>query len=119
VATNSNVTITGTRGVAHTALLMVTAPTLSSVTLNPTTVRGPNPSTGTVTLSGRAPAGGTVVTLSSSQTSVATVPGSVTVAAGATTANFTLTTRTVTTTTNVTISGTRGGTQTAVLTVTP
>src|SRR5437016_2283822 len=62
--------------------------TLSSVTLTPTTVNGGVPSTGLVTLSGAAPSGGAVVTLSSSNTSVATVPASVTVPAGASSARF-------------------------------
>jgi len=44
---------------------------LSSLSLNPTSVTGGNSSTGTVTLSGPAPAGGAQVTLSSSNTTVA------------------------------------------------
>ncbi len=64
---------------------------LSSVTLNPTSVVGGNPSTGTVTLTAPAPAGGAVVTLASTG-AVASVPASVTVPAGATSATFTITT---------------------------
>jgi probable HAF family extracellular repeat protein len=95
-----------------------TGVTLSSLTLNPTTVTGGSPSTGTVTLSGAAPTGGQVVTLGTSHLSVATVPSSVTVAAGATSASFTVTTSTVETSTNVIISGASGGiTKTADLTV--
>ena len=60
---------------------------MSSVSLNPTSVTGGASSTGTVTLSSAAPAGGAVVTLGSSNTAAATVPGSVTVAAGATSAH--------------------------------
>src|SRR6185437_13580720 len=56
--------------------------TLQSVSLNPTSVVGGNTSQGTVTLSGTAPAGGAVVTLTSSNTGVATVPARVTVAWG-------------------------------------
>src|SRR2546430_728232 len=63
--------------------------TLSTLSLNPTTVTGGDSSTGTVTLSGPAPSGGAQVALSSSDPSVATVPSSVTVAAGATSATFT------------------------------
>ena len=119
VASNTSVTITATRGVAKTAILTVTAPVLSSLTLNPTTVKGPAPSTGTVTLNGPAPSSGTTVTLSSSNTGVATVPASVTVSAGNTTATFTVTSKTVTSTATVTITGTKGVTKTASLTVTP
>jgi len=93
---------------------------LSSLSLNPTSVTGGNSSTGTVTLSGPAPAGGAQVTLSSSNTTVARVPSSVTVGAGATTATFTVTTSAVATSTTVTISAAYGGvTKTASLTVTP
>jgi len=70
-------------------------PTVSSLSLNPTTVAGGISSTGTVTLSAAAPSGGTVVSLVSSDTSVATVPASVTVPSGATSASFTVTTAAV------------------------
>jgi len=67
---------------------------LVSLALNPTTVTAPNPSTGTVTLSGPAPAGGLAVTLTSSDTRKARVPATVTVAAGQSSATFTVTTLT-------------------------
>jgi hypothetical protein len=93
---------------------------LSSLSLNPTSVTGGNSSTGTVTLSGPAPANGAQVTLSSSNTTAARVPSSVTVAAGATSATFTVSTSAVTASTTVTISATYGGaTRSASLTVTP
>ena len=119
VASNTSVNITGTLGVSRSASLSVTAPTVSSLALSPTSVVGGTPSTGTVTLAGPAPATGTVATLSSSSTSVASTPSSVTVAAGNSVATFTITTHTVTNSTSVTISATRGTTQTAILTVTP
>ena len=59
--------------------------------MNPTAVTGGVGSTGTVTLSSAAPAGGAVVTLASSNTNAATVPASVTVAADATTKTFAIT----------------------------
>lgn len=105
-------------GTTRNQTLTVNSPSLSSLTLNPSTVRGGSPSTGTVTLNGRAPAGGTSVSLSSSNSSVATVPSSVTVPSGSTSATFTVTSRTVTYTRTVTISGTRNGTRSATLTVT-
>ena len=93
--------------------------TLYSIGFNPTSVNGGTSSTGTVTLSGAAPSGGAVVTLSSSG-SAATVPANVTVAAGATTATFTVTTSAVTAATPVTISASYGGTtKTTLLTVNP
>jgi hypothetical protein len=96
------------------------APVLTSLSLQPTSVPGGGTSTGTVTLNAAAPAGGTVVTLSSSNTAVAAVPASVTVPAGATTVGFAVTTNAVTSATAVTISATSGGgTRSAALTVTP
>lgn len=67
-------------------------PALSSFTVSPTSVPGGNPATGTVTLPSAAPAGGTSVALSSSLPGAASVPTTVTVPAGATSANFTVTT---------------------------
>jgi hypothetical protein len=105
-------------GVTKTAALTITPPALSSLKLNPSKVVGGNPSTGTVTLSGTAPTGMTVQ-LSSNRTTVATVPSSVTIAAGTTAATFPVTTSRVHNTTNVTISGTSAGvTKSAVLSVT-
>ena len=95
------------------------SPTLSSITVSPTSVNGGTSSTGTVTLSGPAPIGGAVVYLSSSGPA-ATVPASVTVTAGASSATFAVSTSAVATSTQVTISGLYGGTtKTAPLTVTP
>lgn len=95
--------------------------TLSSLSLSPASVTGgAQSSTGTITLSGAAPAGGAVVSLSSSNTAVARTPSSVTVAAGATTATFTVSTSTVSASVAITISATYAGTtKTASLTVNP
>jgi hypothetical protein len=93
VAASAAVTISATYdGAARTAVLTVTPPTLSSVSLNPTSVTGGASSIGTVVLSGPAPAGGVAVALSSSDPALAAVPPSVTVAAGATSATFTIST---------------------------
>src|SRR5262249_30243635 len=75
--------------VPKTATLNVNAAVLSSLPLTPASVSGGTPSTGTVTLNGAAPTGGASVSLTSGNTAVATVPDSVVVAAGATTATFT------------------------------
>lgn len=94
---------------------------LVSLTLSPTTVTAPASSTGTITLSGAAPAGGLSVTLRSSDTRKATVPATVTVAAGQTTKTFTVTTLTGNLgggQNPVTITATLAGTgRTAVLTI--
>ncbi len=95
-------------GVSASQTLTVN-PIQVSVSLSPTSVVGGNPSTGTVTLSGQAPANGLTVTLSSSNTTVATVPGNVIVAAGQTSATFTVTTTAVTSSTSVYITAAYGG----------
>src|SRR5260221_4668068 len=94
--------------------------TLSSLTLNPTSVvGGVQSSTGTVTLSSPAPAGGAQVALAS-DSGAATVPSSVTVSPGATSATFTVNTTPVTGSTPVTISGSYCGlSKSATLMVTP
>jgi hypothetical protein len=106
-------------GASKTATLVVNPP-LASILLNPTTVTGGATSTGTVTLSSVAPAGGAVVTLTSSNVNVATVPASVTVAAGVATGTFTITSNPVTAASAVTITATySGGNKTATLNVNP
>jgi CARDB len=70
-----------------------------------------------LTLSAAAPAGGAVVTLSSSNPAAARVPASVTVPAGQGFAAFNVTTFSVAADTAVTITGTYGVSQTATITV--
>ena len=92
--------------------------TVSAVTLNPSTVVGGNSVQGTVTLSAAAPAA-TVVNLASSSTR-ATVPASITIAAGASSGTFTIGTTAVTTSGTATISATLNGvTRSATLTINP
>jgi len=124
IATRTVTISASLNGTTRSAVLTVNPPgapapvTLSALSLSPTSVAGGNASTGTVTLSGAAPAGGAAVTLSSNN-AAATVPGSVTVAAGATSATFAVSTSAVTANTTVTITGTLGVAQSASLTVTP
>jgi len=61
---------------------------LSSLVVNPATVIAGTRSQGTVTLSGPAPAGGLIVNLSSSATNRATVPPTVAIPPGSTSATF-------------------------------
>jgi hypothetical protein len=92
---------------------------LASMALDPTTVVGGSPSTGTVTLSGPAPEGGMLVRLSSSNPIIAHVPASITVPAGMASATFTVRTRPVPRTMYSTISAWTGSTlKRATLTVT-
>ena len=94
------------------------AVTLSSLTLNPTgVIGGLQSSTGTVTLSAPAPAGGSNVALASSN-GAASLPSSVTVPEGATSATFTVNTSIVVVATSATISATyNNSTLTATLSV--
>ena len=96
-----------------------TTASLSTVAVSPTSAVGGASSTGTVTLTAAAPAGGAVVTLTSSN-AAATVPASATIAAGATSATFPVTTSAVATTTPVTLTATYGAvSRTATLSVNP
>jgi hypothetical protein len=107
-------------GVTKTALLTVVPAALSSITANPLTVTGGRNATGNVALTGVAPVGGIVVTLASSNTAVATVPVSVTVPAGATSASFTIATKVVTANNSITISGAyNAATKSVTVTVAP
>ena len=122
VAASTAVTISASYGgVSRTASLTVQpvpppAPTLTSLTLSPTSVVGGlQSSRGTVTLSAPAPAGGVQVTLSSSN-GAASVPGSVFIPAGASSASFTVNTSPVLTSTSATFSARYNGvTRTATL----
>ncbi len=96
-----------------------TYPAAFSVSLAPSSVVGGASSIGTVTLNAPALAGGTTVTLSSSSPS-ATVPATVTVLTGATSANFPVSTLNPAAAVGVTLSATAGGTtQTTTLNITP
>jgi hypothetical protein len=82
---------------------------VTGVGLSPTVVRAGGVSTGTVTLSGPAPTGGYTVHLLSSDPSVATVPASVTVAAGSSTTTFGVQAQNVSSSGIATISASGGG----------
>ena len=65
--------------------------------------------TGTVTIGSAAPAGGLTIQLSSANTAYATVPATVTIPAGATSATFTITPMTQTADKSVVITATFNG----------
>ncbi len=115
VTTTTPVTITASaNGVVRSATLTVTpsvatGPTLQSVTVSPPSVVGGSPTSGFVLLSGGAPPAGAVVSLTSSNPTVASVPASVTVGAGTTAVGFTVTTTSVSTNTPVVITATYDG----------
>ena len=102
-STNASFTITSTAVSSNTLLsvtatlngksvsygLLVCAPQLAKISVPQTTITGGTSEFLTVTLNGPAPAGGYVVTLGSTSP-FATTPGSVTIPAGATSAQVTL-----------------------------
>jgi len=116
------VTITATaNGVSKSATLIVEPTGNPTFKLNPTSViGGAANSTGTITVPGPAPAGGIPIVLSSNNPAAASVPASVTIPAGQTSVQFTVTTYSVTTNTSVVITASSHGTTgTATLTVRP
>ena len=120
VSTVTTVTLTATAGSASvTATLTVNPPLLNGLSLSPTNVGGGAMSTGSVTLNGTAPTGGILINLASNNAN-ATVPVSVTVPKGASTANFTITTVPVSGTKTATITATQGAiVESAILTIGP
>ena len=90
-----------------------------SLSISPQTIQGQGQPQGTVTLASTAPSGGAVVQLASSNTTVAKVPSSVTVAGGSRTAAFSIDTSTVQGPTAVVITASyNGASMSATLTVT-
>ena len=78
-------------------------PYLTALTLDPSTVAGGSSSTGTVTLSDPAPAGGATVSLQTTASNIA-MPTTVKIAAGSTTADFQVRTASVPETVTVSIT---------------
>ena len=110
VASDTSVTISAEAGgVNAAASLPVKAPGLRLMQLWRSSVTGGAPFGGYVYLTGAAPAGGMSVPLVSSDASVASVPGSVTVPAGQTVGAFPVTTSPQASDTPVTITADPGG----------
>ncbi len=111
---NASATIDGSLNGESLGIQITVTPgssdSLTSLTVVPATAPGGSNLTGTVTLSGPAPSGGIVVALSSSNTSAATVPSTVTVPASSNTATFTVSTHTQISNATANISATLGGT---------
>jgi hypothetical protein len=120
VASQTQVTIMARLGnSSRQVTLTVLPPSIQSLSISPSTVRGGSNATGIVTLNAPAPPGGAVVPLRSSNSTVATVPASVTIPAGQTTAQFTVrTTRPSSSSVSVTITATYNGSRSAQLNVT-
>jgi hypothetical protein len=125
VSAPTEVTVTATfGGSSQSAVLTVTpqaatAPVMSSFSLNPASVAGGSSSQGTITLSAAAQSA-TTISLTSLNSPAVTVPSSVSIPAGATTATFPVTTASVSSQITATIRASLNGTsRDATLTVTP
>jgi len=92
---------------------------LSTITISPGSVTGGGTATGTATLTTAAGHNGAVVTITSSNTAVATVPASITIPSGQTSGTFTINTSAVASQTSVTITGNLSVNATASFTVVP
>jgi hypothetical protein len=113
-------TITARHGVSTvSAQLQVLPPEVKTFTVSPTSVKGGTNVNGTVTLTGKAPAGGMTVTISANP-NLAHPVTTVVVPAGATSKTFAIATNTVTQQTSVSLSArTLSVIKTALLTLRP
>lgn len=97
----------------------ITPAEISGITVNPSSVQGGLPTSGTITLNGPAGPNGTIVTLSSNNLAVS-VPTSITIPAGYSFATFTASTTPMVTPANVTLTASLNGiTFSTTITVTP
>jgi trimeric autotransporter adhesin len=119
----TNLTLTASyAGSSQTATLTLVPPVpfLSSLSISPSTVNAGSTATGTVTLTSPAPLGGAGITLSTSFYEVASLPNSINVPAGATSATFNITTLPISFIQPITIGATYNGTsQNAMMIVAP
>ena len=121
VNANQGVVITASSGaVQKTVFIAVNAPALTSISVNPTTIKGGVTGILTLNVSGPAPTGGFAIALISGAPGLVMLPAQSSVNAGQTTRNLSMPTAAVTSSTNVLIFATRSGIyKTATLTVTP
>lgn len=120
VASSETVTITATlNGASQVATLTVNPATFSTLSLSPPTVVGSNTVTGTVGLSGQAPPAGLTISLTTNSKAI-TLPATVTIPAGSSSATFSIPTLSVSAAQTATISANSSiGFQSATLTITP
>lgn len=110
VATDVTVTVRGeANGAAKNGVLTVAAPGLASIVLNRTSLTGGTTCTATVGLYGPAPKGGMVVKLESSNSSVVSLPATITIPEGAKSVVLPVSPNKVGSSTPVTLSATVNG----------
>lgn len=119
VSSAASVTVTASYGFTRTSIVAIgSAPALTSLTVSPTAFRGGATAQATISLAGAAPSGGAPVSISSSH-SAASVPQTITIQEGATTASFNVTSVPVATSTDVVLTAAYTNSVTATLTITP
>jgi hypothetical protein len=119
VSSNTTATIEASLSGTTTSTAISVTQVLASLSISPGSTLGGKTVTGTVTLTGSAYSGGVTVSLTSSNPSVAGVPTSITVPAGATKGTFSVTTAPVSSSTPITITAGSGDSmKSATLTVT-
>ena len=120
VFSDTNVNITATSGaISKVGTVRVLAPVVSVFVLSASTMQGGKTLSGRVNISGTAPAGGVVVTLYSSNSSVSP-PMTIVVPEGTKTVGFSIPTSAVTVSTSVTLTATTGAiSRSVVVTITP
>jgi|GEM_PF-911627 len=120
VETQTTVTISATGGGAtRTADLTLIPLAVERVSVDPVCLIGGAGASGTFTLNAAAPSGGLTVSLASAPPGIATVPDTVIVSAGSTSAPFSIQTTAVTVATPVTITATYHGSRSTALQVVP
>lgn len=108
VAKNQAASVTASFGqVSKVSKLTVDRPELGTLTLNPSSLQGGQTSIGTITIQSPAPATGLAISLSTNNT-FATVPATITIPSGKTSATFLIQTTAVPSTTGATIRATLG-----------
>jgi len=120
-AVPTTVSITAAYGATQASaeiFLQTSGPTLAGNTVDSSTVTGPATVGGTLKLSGPAPTGGAVIGLSATPLAAVKVPATITIPAGASSANFNVVTSSVAASTPAQITATYAGVaKTASLTV--
>jgi uncharacterized repeat protein (TIGR01451 family) len=115
VTSNQTVTVTATLGpMSRTGNLTLKAIGVQSLILNPNPVDGGNNVTGTVVLECQAAPNDIIVAITSTNNSVAQVPPTITVPAGSSTQDFTITTASLTSPGSSTIKAAASGTNSSV-----
>jgi hypothetical protein len=121
VNSNQGVVITATTGaVSRTAFFAVNAPSLTSISIAPGSIKGGLNASLTLNINGIAPTGGFSIVLFSGAPAIVILSASASIPAGAVTHNVNVPTTAVTSSTNVLIFATRSGIyKTTTITVTP